>query len=194
MVLRVIDRVRVIAALAALSLGAFFLATVPAAGPAAASTAPAIGGHTACNFENPDEYCSEAAVTYVGPASQCGNPDYFGVNDRSGVPIYWTYANGSTRCTQVTYRPDFDIPQNVQCSWYLYIPNGDATATMKLSIESSTGSWDTWAINENPVSGWQYIGSTYNYLGYATFTDANGQGYPLKLGWGSTGYGIWITC
>ena len=70
----------------------------------------------------------------------------------------------------------------MQCSWYLYVPKGDATATMKLSVESSTGSWNTWTINENPVSGWQYIGATYNYLGYATFTDANGQGYPLRLG------------
>jgi hypothetical protein len=143
-----------------------------------------------------NSYCFAPQVTYVGPASQCGSTDYYGASDASGVPIAWSYGNGSTNCTQVTYpKPDTGtIPANTPCSLYFYDPNGDATATFSLWVGGSSGTLSRVLINENPTSGWIWVANFSDLSGFFEFGDS-GPSYPAKIAWGSSAaHSLWAIC
>jgi len=119
------------------------------------------------------EYCDAPHVNI-----NCGG-NIGGGNDLDGIPIQWTYTNGTSPCVYVNYFFSYSNAAN-DCVFYLYVPDGDATANVRATVSNGT----TQILNENPVSGWQhwFDGTGITSL---TFTDGNGQPVnQYKLGWG----------
>jgi hypothetical protein len=167
--------------------------TVSSVSSAAAVTAPAPGSTVPCT-SGPNSFCFAPQVTYVGPASQCGSMDYSGTSDANGVPTAWTYANGATRCTTVTYDGPVSgsVPANAPCSLYFYDPAGHATATFTLwaNLSPPIGI----PVNENPGSGWVFVTTVASLDGFFQFGDT-GQSYPAQIAWGTSAtHSLWVIC
>jgi hypothetical protein len=128
-----------------------------------------------------------------GPPQRCGDPAFYQTTDYSGVPIYWTYANGSSQCVHVVYAPDAADSQFF-CRYYFYVPNGYATAKIFF------GYWEFGvkhyaSLDEDPNVGWTYAFSASDGVTEIDFGDNNGQLYPKQIGWGGgPGYGFWRQC
>lgn len=94
------------------------------------------------------------------------------------------------------------VPVLAVCTFWLYVPEGDATATFTLGWKDTAGnSHTTEAVNENSVFGWSQITMfNPNQRGAAKvtqlhFSDGNGQSFPSQLGWGRGGsFGIAQVC
>lgn len=113
-----------------------------------------------------------------------GSQQYFSTTDNSGVPIDWTYANGSNQCVQVSYSPTFTP---ASCTFYFYVPNGYATGYVDLKVGhlvNGNPGVTTYQLNENPVSGFTQVFTLPNVYS-VTFGDNDGQSYPTQIGWGS---------
>lgn len=136
---------------------------------------PSPSGTSVCavaSGPNLTAYCDVPTVTiYCGGA--IGNR-----NDYSGVPINWTYTNGSTTCDVVTYSFAYSNGRN-DCSYYIYVPNGFATTVIQATLSDGTPV----SMNEDPVSGWQYWFDATGITSL-TFTDGNGT-TNQDMGWGS---------
>lgn len=138
--------------------------------PAASSTStctPVNGPHLSANCDAPSP-----------PAITCGGA-IGSRNDYSGIPINWTYTNGSTPCVTITYSFGFASGRTT-CSFYFYAPNGFATTTIQATL--SDGSHQSFY--ENPVSGWQHWFDATGITSL-TFTDGNGT-TNQQMGWGSS--------
>jgi hypothetical protein len=118
-------------------------------------------------------YCDVPSVTIA-----CGGA-IGSQNDLSGIPINWTYTNGTPTCVTVKYSFGYFDARNT-CSYYLYVPNGEATTTIQATL--SDGSHQS--LNENPVVGWQHWFDATGITGL-TFTDGNGT-TNQQMGWGRT--------
>lgn len=140
----------------------------------AASNPPSPSGTSVCataSGPNLTAYCDVPTVTIT-----CGGA-IGSRNDYNGIPINWTYTNGTTTCDTVKYTFGYNNGRT-DCSYYFYVPNGFATTTIQATL--SDGTHET--LDENPVSGWQYWFDATGITSL-TFTDANhttGQ----DLGWG----------
>jgi hypothetical protein len=127
-----------------------------------------------------------------------GTQQYFSATDYSGVPIDWTYANGNNPCISVSY--GFSENTYGYCSFYVYVPNGDATAKIIFGYNVNGSGWYGTTLDENPVSGWQPIPGLQDLGAYGTptyiqWSDNDGQSYPQKIGWGqSADYSILEWC
>lgn len=182
---------------AAMAVGLAFGLTATMMSSADAVAAPTPGSTTPCT-SGANSFCFAPQVTYAGPASQCGSTDYTGTSDANGIPIAWTYANGSTRCTIVTYDAPVSgtIPANTPCRLYFYDPNGHATATFTLWVNLSPPAG--LAVDENPSSGpssgWIFLTTDSSLDGYFQFGDT-GQSYPAQIGWGTSAtHSLWAIC
>lgn len=134
-------------------------------------------GTTSCaavNGPSLTSYCDVPTVTILCGGSIGSNNDY------NGVPINWTYTNGSTPCDVVTYSFGYSNGRTT-CSYYIYVPYGFATTTILATL--SDGSQES--MYEDPVSGWQQLPSWFDATGITslTFTDANGT-TNQDMGWG----------
>jgi GH25 family lysozyme M1 (1,4-beta-N-acetylmuramidase) len=120
-----------------------------------------------------------------------GTQQYYTGTDGAGVPIDWTYANGTTACVKVGYAPH---ATSATCSFSFYVPDGEATAQITFGYWTTDGVKHYAGLNENPVIGWQQVFSAAN-VNRIEFQDNDGQAYPLQIGWGSSAaYGMRQTC
>ncbi len=124
-------------------------------------------------------------VTVLGnDTSTCpGTQQYFSTYDDSGVPIDWTYANGSNQCVEVSYTPTYT---STSCAFDFYVPNGYATGYVDLKVgylANGDPHYVTYDLNENPVSGFQQV-FTLSDVFSVTFGDNDGQS-GTQIGWGS---------
>ncbi|WP_327091797.1 hypothetical protein OIE66_14560 [Nonomuraea sp. NBC_01738] len=118
------------------------------------------------------------AARTESPKCPGGRQQYFHATDANGVPIAYTYANNDYSCVTVSFSPRY---LNRECDFSFYVPNGHATAKVRLWFE--TDDRDVFeVIDENPVDGWQYVRSE-RQVKRIFFTDANGY-KTGKLGWG----------
>ena len=149
--------------------------------------------HQACNGTI---YLPPTVQTLENNTSNCpGSQQYFSRNDYSGIPINWTYANGSYACVHVSWSP-LDVQHS--CNFDFYVPNGFATANVRFDIlwllNDDIPRWRTVYLNENPVSGWQSLFSGTDVVGVNVY-DNNGQTNPTQIGWGSqVGHSLRQTC
>jgi hypothetical protein len=168
------------------------------------SPATALGGHTTYASLTDANFVKHAAILSFNPSPLTGTSKCVAVegtnvtsycdapsvniacggaigsrNDFNGIPINWTFTNGNTTCDTITYSYGFNDSRTV-CSFYLYVPNGFATTTIKATL--SDGSHVSF--NENPVSGWQHWFDATD-ITHLTFTDANGT-TNQEMGWGRT--------
>lgn len=112
-----------------------------------------------------------------------GTQQYFSTHDGSGVPIDWTYANGSNQCVQVSYTPTYT---SASCSFDFYVPNADATGNVDFKVGYTVNGnphTTTYVLNENPVSGFTHVFTLANVFS-VTFGDNDGQ-KGTQIGWGS---------
>lgn len=105
--------------------------------------------------------------------------------DVNGVGVGWTYTNGGNRCVNVVYGVK---TLDRHCDFYFYVPRNHATGIVNFKVDLAPrggfGGPGLLGINEEPVSGWEYIGSG-RLVESLTFGDDNGQAYKSKkLGWG----------
>jgi hypothetical protein len=178
------------------------LAIVGTGAVANASTAAPANATGACvNLSN--QFCRTASMQVVGNGPNCTPfPDgnYWETkNDLLGHPIAWTYANGSTPCVRVNFTAR---AISNACTFWLYVPQGNATATFTLGWSDGRGGHHTTeAVNENATFGWSEL--TMNPGGNRAasnvtglfFQDNNGQSFPSELGWGTNnGFGIMQSC
>jgi hypothetical protein len=142
-----------------------------------ASTDPSSpSGTSSCSTltgRNLTSYCDVPSVTIV-----CGGA-IGSQNDLSGVPINWTFTNGNSTCVTVRYSFGYNDARQT-CSYYLYVPNGEATTTIQATLSDGTHQ----SFNENPVSGWQHWFDATG-ISSLTFTDGNGT-TNQQMGWGRT--------
>ncbi|HEV2639056.1 MAG TPA: hypothetical protein VGX23_28185 [Actinocrinis sp.] len=148
------------------------------------------------------EYCLTAVPSHGSGASCTPFPNgmfWQDATDSVGNPVSWTYANGSSPCVTVTFSAE---PLLKVCTFWLYVPEGEATATFTLGWKDTAGnSHTTEPVNEDSVYGWSQI-TMFNpsQRGAAKvtqlhFSDGNGQSYPSQLGWGrGGGFGIAQVC
>ncbi|WP_214415871.1 hypothetical protein [Sphaerisporangium fuscum] len=129
--------------------------------------------------------------------SRCLNDGQtFDTMDRSrdAAPITWTYANKNYRCVEVGY---VTVDAYGPCDFYFYVPNGYADGVLAFtwqSGDSRSGTVRRTRFNEDPVNGFQFIGSGTN-VKRISFGDDNGQSYPVRLGWGrDQAHGIKQVC
>ena len=110
-------------------------------------------------------------------------------NDFNGVPINWTFNTHQPGpvCVTATYNLGFTNPNEINCSFSFYVPNGDATGDIIFQFTNSSGTF-TSELNENPVSGWTTIlGGDQTGVTRLSFTDVNDQPTnSVRLGWGRT--------
>jgi hypothetical protein len=126
-------------------------------------------------------YLEQSTTVLESNTSACqGSTQYFAATDYSGVPVFWTYANGSHPCIRVTYHPRTTTST---CTFQFYVPNGFATANVIFGYWTTDGVKHYASIDENPRQGWYTIFSSANVT-LINFQDNNGQAYPLRLGWG----------
>lgn len=179
-------------------------AAVPTTKTAAATVHPLVSTNsTAPCVNDATDFCRTAVPQHVGSGPNCtAFPDgnYWETkNDALGHPISWTYANGSTPCVRVSFTAR---AVSTQCSFWIYVPDGNATATFTLGWQDTNGNWHTTeAVNENSVTGWSLITMyspsqrTAANVTQLYFQDNNGQAYPSEIGWGTSNqYGIWQAC
>lgn len=191
-------------AVAALAVAILCTGTAANAATQAPSVAPHVAaGSTAACVNDAKDFCRTAEPAHVGSGPACtpfADGNYWETtNDALGHPIGWTYANGSTPCVRVSFTARA-VPTT--CMFWLYVPDGHATATFTLGwTDSSGGHHTTEPVNENSVTGWSLITmnnpSNRGAVNVTSlyFQDNNGQSYPAELGWGSTNaYGIWQAC
>lgn len=201
-------RAGALAAAAAFATAALFMAGGPAQAHASVSGSvrPNVSaGSTAGCVNDAKDFCRTASPAHVGSGPNCtpfADGNYWETpakGDGLGHPISWTYANGSTPCVRVSFTAR---AVSTQCSFWLYVPDGYATATFTLGWQDTGGTWHTTEpVNEASVTGWSLITMfnpsqrTAANVTQLYFQDNNGQSYPSQLGWGSTNpYGIWQAC
>lgn len=124
-------------------------------------------------------------------AACAGTVQYYTQNDYYGFPSAWTYANGSDACVQVSYTP---ATTTANCSFWFYVPAGDATSRVIFGYWDTGGTKHYAAIDENPVEGWNRVFTAANVT-TINFQDNNGHAYPEQIGWGTgTGHGLQQRC
>lgn len=202
---------RVIPLLAAASAAAVTALTLLPSGAAqAAVPLPQIGGANPCQAVVTGDVataCLTPDTSNISPTNPptippgcspfAGNEEFQSATDGNGVPIFWTYPNGSNPCVQVLYITR--QPTTGACSYYFYVPNRLATSIITPRTENPFDGWSPAAsFDENPVSGWQrFVPEENEQILAVGFTDANGRG-PTRteqIGWGQdSGHGIWQVC
>jgi hypothetical protein len=146
--------------------------------PLAAHTSPGI--QTIVHIRG---YYLQAQVTVQeSNTTSCpGTSEYFTANDLNGVPVNWTYANGSHPCIRVSYAPR---STSQDCIFDFFVPTGYATANIIFSYTTADGATHSASLNEAPLDGWYYVFDAANVT-HIEFRDNNGQAYPTEIGWGS---------
>ena len=177
-------------------------ATANTAGAAASAATPTVAARsTAACVPSSIEYCLTAVPSHGSGASCTPFPNgmfWQNTTDSAGNPVSWTYANGSSPCVTVTFTA---VPVLAVCTFWLYVPQGDATATFTLGWKDTAGSSHTTEpVNEQSVFGWSQI-TMFNpsqrgaaKVAQLHFSDGNGQSYPSQLGWGRADFGIAQVC
>jgi hypothetical protein len=150
-----------------------------------------------------NQFCRTASPQVVGNGPNCTPfPDgnYWETkNDLLGHPIAWTYANGATPCVRVNFTAR---ALSSACTFWLYVPQGNATATFTLGwTDSNGGRHTTEPVNENATFGWSELtmnpGGNRGAANVTSlfFQDNNGQHFPAELGWGTNnGFGLKQSC
>lgn len=173
---------------------------VSAAANAQAVPSNITSGSTAPCVSSSTEHCLTASTSAGG--SHCtpfpNGMFWQNTTDDAGNPIQWTYANGSSSCVTVTFTAQ---PLLAVCQFWLYIPEGFATAKFTLGWTDTAGNRHTTeAVNENSTFGWSLI-TMFNpsQRGAAKvtqlhFSDGNNQSFPTQLGWGQGNFGIAQVC
>ena len=151
------------------------LATLALLSPSQAAAQNPPSGTQSCSAVNQTKttYCDAPSVSIL-----CGGA-IGGGTDLNGIPINWTFTNGSSVCDVMTYNFSYRDSKR-SCSFYIYIPRGHATSTIRATLSDGTHV----SFNENPVSGWQHWFDSFN-ISSLRFTDANGT-TGQELGWGRT--------
>jgi hypothetical protein len=131
-------------------------------------------------------YIAPTVTALESNTTNCpGTQQYFDDTDTNGVPISWTYANGSHQCIRVLWTPP---TQAGSCTYSFYVPSGFATATIQFFVvylvNGDIPKTRTVTLNESPVSGYQTL-FTQSGVVSVQFGDNNGQVYPIQIGWGS---------
>jgi streptogrisin D len=130
-----------------------------------------------------DLFPPAVTVLHNNTTSCPGTQQYFSTHDGNGVPIDWTYANGSYQCVQVSYTPTYT---SASCSFDFYVPNADATGNVDFKVAYTVNGNPhsaTYVLNENPVSGFTHVFTLANVVS-VTFGDNDGQ-KGTQIGWGS---------
>jgi hypothetical protein len=90
------------------------------------------------------------------------------------------------RCIEVEYTM---VPVSSACSFFFYIPKGNATAHVNFRWQAGGATHSAAALNEAPDSGWVQInmggsGALAANVSRISFTDNNGES-GTKIGWGA---------
>jgi hypothetical protein len=146
-----------------------------------ASPATPTGSATPCSKLSA-VICTGGTATVLDSTCPGGTQQWFNATDLNNVAMHYTYADDSRACMRVTYNM---YPTTANCSFWMYVPKGNATGDITFGYWDTSGTKHTWWINENAVDGWQYIFSAADVT-QIQWQDNNGQ-YPnsTELGWSS---------
>lgn len=123
----------------------------------------------------------QTAVVESGTSACPGSQQYFSATDAYGVPIFWTYANGTHACVRVTYTPR---TTSTTCNFRFYVPAGYATAHLILGYRTSDGVMHYSNLDEYQIEGWHSAFAAANVTSIL-FSDNDNDAYPRQIGWGS---------
>lgn len=169
---------------------------------AAVSTSAVIGvvaatGMPAKAAQSDDGVSYRTATVQVlenNTANCAGTSQYFSAVDENGVPVNWTYANGSHQCVDVRWQ----LEQRAQtCSILFYVPKGYATGRLNFEVwrmgDDRTPLALHPSIDEASVDGWVRLISAPQLMSMR-FGDNNGQSYPAQIGWGQGEHSVIEVC
>jgi hypothetical protein len=133
-------------------------------------------------------YLGAQVTTLENNTSNCpGTSQYFSATDNYGLPVNYTYSNGSHACVRVSFTP---VTKLTNCEFWFYVPAGWGTANVifgywvKDPVLGTTTKYYA-SINEDPYEGWHKVFTAPNVTAI-NFQDNNGQTPgDYLIGWGN---------
>lgn len=100
---------------------------------------------------------------------------WHGFTDGNGQPAAWTPTNGSTSNASAVWQFS-GTNGDISCQIWIYVPVGNATATIGYGFYTPTGRSKVITIDQSRLSGWIQLGTTdNNNVHQVQFTNNNGQ-------------------